>query len=449
MQSVILTCVVALAAIVVVQGDTPGNCMYEDIRGTWTFKIGKGGNNNTLDCSNFQGPYVEQYEITLKYYANVSDTKGNEGFWTLIYNQGFEVVIDKRKFFAFSKFVGRKSYCSETLPGWAHNIDGTNWACYVGQKSKGEKKIRYSSKGKTSREFITPEFQENFVSAINSVQNSWTARTYDEFNYKTWASLMQKTGGPVADKSGLAKAQPTTPELEDLVSDLPANFDWRNVKGQNYVSPVRDQEACGSCYAFASMGMAEARVRIQTKLSQKPIYSPQDVLECSEYAQGCGGGFSYLVAGKYAQDFGIVEEKCNPYKGRDVPTCTTDPSCERVRAKDYSYIGGFYGNCSEPAMRRAIYDRGPVAVGFEVQSDFFFYSEGIYQGTGINFNPFVVTDHAVVIVGWGEDSDGKKFWNVKNSWGADWGDHGYFKIARGNDQQGIESCACESTLIVG
>ena len=57
---------------------------------------------------------------------------------------------------------------------------------------------------------------------------------------------------------------------------------------------------------------------------------------------GCDGGFPYLVAGKYAEDYGLVLEKCNPYKGKD-GKCQTQQNCERHYFTGYSYIGGFYG----------------------------------------------------------------------------------------------------------
>ena len=60
----------------------------------------------------------------------------------------------------------------------------------------------------------------------------------------------------------------------------------------------RDQQACGSCYAFASMAALESRVRILTRNKEQPVFSPQDIVDCSSLSQGCGGGFGYLIAGR-------------------------------------------------------------------------------------------------------------------------------------------------------
>lgn len=92
--------------------------------------------------------------------------------------------------------------------------------------------------------------------------------------------------------------------------------------------------------------MHEARLRIKSNNTRKTIFSTQDIVECSDYSQGCNGGFPYLVAGKYAEDFGLVEEACNPYKGVD-GNCSTNPECKRHYATNYRYIGGFYGACNE------------------------------------------------------------------------------------------------------
>ena len=68
--------------------------------------------------------------------------------------------------------------------------------------------------------------------------------------------------------------------------------------------------------------MLEARVKILTNNTASPVFSPQDVVSCSPLSQGCDGGFPYLVAGRYAKDYGVVAEDCNPYGGKD-GACST------------------------------------------------------------------------------------------------------------------------------
>lgn len=96
-------------------------------------------------------------------------------------------------------------------------------------------------------------------------------------------------------------------------------------------------------------------------------------------------------------------------------------------------------------MKISLVENGPIAVAFEVYDDFFNYKGGIYHHTGLkdHLNPFELTNHAVTLVGYGE-SNGEKFWTVKNSWGPEWGESGYFRIRRGTDECSIESIAVES-----
>ena len=90
-------------------------------------------------------------------------------------------------------------------------------------------------------------------------------------------------------------------------------------------------------------------------------------------------GFPYLVS-KYAQDFGLVDEECYPYEGKDLPC--NEKKCSRQFGTGYHYIGGFYGGCNEELMRIELVKNGPISVAFEVYSDFFNYKGGIYHHTG-------------------------------------------------------------------
>ena len=168
------------------------------------------------------------------------------------------------------------------------------------------------------------------------------------------------------------------------------------------------------------------------------------------FITGCSGGFPYLIGGKYAEDFGVVEEECYPYEGVDSSCSKEKSGCRRYYATDYQYIGGFYGACNDKLMQLALVKNGPITIGFEVYDDFFNYKGGVYQHTGVKhsllkFNPFELTNHAVLIVGYGTDSaSGLKYWSVKNSWGTGWGEDGYFRILRGVDECGMESVAMES-----
>ncbi|XP_057604463.1 dipeptidyl peptidase 1 [Hippopotamus amphibius kiboko] len=436
--------------------DTPANCTYPELLGTWVFQVGPSGSQRDVNCS-VMGPPEKKAVVHLKKLDTAYDDFGNSGYFTIIYNQGFEIVLNDYKWFAFFKYKeeGGKvtSYCHETMTGWVHDVLGRNWACFTGKK-KGNtfENVNVNTahleslQEKYSNRLY--KYNHNFVKAINAIQKSWTATTYMEYETLTLKEMIRRGGGH-SRRIPRPKPAPITAEIQKKLMHLPVSWDWRNVRGTNFVTPVRNQGSCGSCYSFASMGMMEARIRILTNNTQTPILSPQEVVSCSQYAQGCAGGFPYLIAGKYAQDFGLVEEACFPYTGTDSP-CKLKEDCFRYYSSEYHYVGGFYGGCNEALMKLELVHNGPMSVAFEVYDDFLHYHEGIYHHTGLRdpFNPFELTNHAVLLVGYGTDlASGLDYWIVKNSWGTAWGEDGYFRIRRGTDECAIESIALAATPI--
>ncbi|XP_062522449.1 dipeptidyl peptidase 1-like [Corticium candelabrum] len=461
----LLTVTIFLAGLVsLLHADTPANCTYEDVVGEWVFSVGPGMNDNTLDCSDYDiSGSVSNITLQLYHPADVSDRDGNVGFWTMVYNQGFEVVINDKKYFAFSMYkkISEKNYtsiCDETLPGWSHDTLGRDWACYVGMKvTPGRKK---AAEAKPSEAVLSQKLSisESYVKAINKVQSSWTAELYPELNLYTVAEVVARAGGFSSGQPKGAKPAEITEELLDLVSALPESFDWRHTdQGMNFVPDVRNQGHCGSCFAFASMGMLESRLRIQTQNQVNVVFSPQDIIGCSEYSQGCEGGFPYVTAGKYAEDFGVVEEHCFPYLGKD-SKCITSHNCTRFYATDYYYVGGYYGACNAALMQLELVRNGPFSIAFEVYKDFLTYKSGIYHHvftnesdtlTGGEFDPFELVNHGVLVVGYGRDIEtGEPYWIIENSWGEMWGEDGFFRIRRGTDECSCESAAVASTPIV-
>lgn len=438
------------------RGDTPANCTYEDLLGTWVFQVSKGGHDKTVNCS-AEAVGESSVTVTLEKLSVATDELGSTGFFTLIYNQGFEVVLGGYKWFGFFKYSddGHEviSYCDQTLPGWVHDVLGNNWGCFIGKKVKAvppRKEIKPMYKPIYTSKALQRLYKHNvdFIDAINSVQSLWKAQAYSDHETYSLLELQYRAGGPASRIPVRVRPAPVTSDLAKMAAALPQHWDWRNVNGVNFVSPVRNQASCGSCYSFATMGMLEARIRVLTNNSQTPTFSPQQIVSCSEYSQGCDGGFPYLI-GKYAQDYGVVEESCFPYVGKDTP-CGLPQNCGRIYAAQYDYVGGFYGGCSEAAMMLELVKNGPMAVAFEVYPDFMHYKEGIYHHTGLTdtVNPFELTNHAVLLVGYGRcHMTGQKYWIVKNSWGTGWGEEGFFRIRRGSDECSIESIAVAANPI--
>lgn len=238
---------------------------------------------------------------------------------------------------------------------------------------------------------------------------------------------------------------------------LPCALDWRNRFGQNWIPKIRNQGHCGSCYAFAFMTVMESRLRIATKNPNRPLMSPQHVVSCSVYNQGCDGGFPFLV-GKHIEHFGAVSEKCFPYVASDSQCSRSCGAKPEFPIAETRYVGNYFGNNSEEAMMRELMS-GPITVAFESPKTLFAYKGGIFTGPrprsedqqvkGVR--PWQHTNHAVVAVGWGSsivNGQRVKYWIFQNSWGETWGESGHFRIIRGRDECGVESMSVTTTPII-
>jgi len=218
-------------------------------------------------------------------------------------------------------------------------------------------------------------------------------------------------------------------------SDLPDSFDWRDCHGLDYITAIKDQANCGSCWAFGVLGVLEGVVNAYyNNVSLDLNLSEQDLVSCdSPPNEGCGGGWLDMAL-DYLQANGVANETCFPYNATDV-LCSQ--KCDDWEDGAWSITG--YENITLgdiDAIKEALITKGPLVVGFEVYEDFPYYSSGIYRHT---FGPFL-GGHAVVMVGYGT-YDGETYWICKNSW-ADWGESGYFNIFAG--ECGIDNTSVQA-----
>lgn len=208
---------------------------------------------------------------------------------------------------------------------------------------------------------------------------------------------------------------------------LPSSLDWR-ANGGNYVTPVRDQGSCGSCWAFAAAGALESYVlRKEGKPGTNDNRAEQILVSCcNEFSKGCRGGY-VSEAADFLQDTGLPPETYFPY------TATTNVCTAAVGGwENYTYpIYSWSWVCTYPgsvsAIKNALYTYGPLVTTMDVYDDFYAYRSGVYQfttGAGVG-------GHAVLIVGYvdNESVPGGGYFIVKNSWGTGWGMSGYFNIA--------------------
>ncbi len=208
----------------------------------------------------------------------------------------------------------------------------------------------------------------------------------------------------------------------------PASWDWRDVGGQSYITPVKDQGSCGSCVAFGTIATVEGTMRVAQHQPHLAIdLSEAQLFYCDAAAQGrnCGNGWWPDQALACLANPGVADEACFPYSPGDQP-CHLCPDWQSRTTT----VTGSHSITDHAQMKAWIAARGPLATCFTVYDDFFSYRSGVYS----HLTGAVAGGHCVSVVGY---DDRAQCWICKNSWGPGWGDGGFFRIAYG--QCGIDA----------
>lgn len=223
---------------------------------------------------------------------------------------------------------------------------------------------------------------------------------------------------------------------------LPENFDWRE---HGFSTGVRDQGECGSCWAITTSGALEGAFARFNGFSVQ--LSPQQLVDCSTRDFGCEGGWFDTALNYVAQlpTGWLNPETAYPYRGVK-ETCKIDISgAQNPVASSYELkVVGSKRLENEKDMMEALYVYGPVSVALHVTSNLFAYQEGVFTDALCNVN----LNHAVLLVGWGHDRrSNKPYWILKNSWGADWGESGYFRMERDRNMCGVANYAIVPDIV--
>jgi len=221
---------------------------------------------------------------------------------------------------------------------------------------------------------------------------------------------------------------------------LPTSFDWRDT---GKVTSVKDQSTCGACYAFAALGNIESRLLLDGAGTYD--FSENHAKECNWHetdgsGTSCSGGNYYHVANLFSKK-GAVLESCDPFVPSDVDCKSACPYQKTLL--DWRLINGS-GVPAPSVLKQYIHTYGPVFTSvYAGYYDAWNTEFSSYDGSYTLYYPGTeAPNHAVLIVGWDDSfthAGGSGGWIVKNSWGTDWGDNGYFKIAYGSASIGTAS----------
>ena len=239
-------------------------------------------------------------------------------------------------------------------------------------------------------------------------------------------SLPQITG-MVAPEDWQSKARRQNVIAESMKEPMPPSlgacdatansFSWVD---QGCVTDVRDQGACGSCWAFGTHGAYEGSYAV---INHDLVdTAEQQTLDCSGEGSCAGGwwAFQYLI------DTGSTDETSYQYIAQD-GTCRSNVT-STYTATTWGYVDPNSDVPSIDALKTALCAYGPLAVAVTATPAFQAYTSGVF-----NENSPATINHAVLLVGW---DDSKQAWRIKNSWGTAWGEAGYMWIAYGSNQIG-------------
>ncbi|CAK9162578.1 unnamed protein product [Ilex paraguariensis] len=217
------------------------------------------------------------------------------------------------------------------------------------------------------------------------------------------------------------------------VTAVPTTMDWRK-KGA--VTQIKDQGQCGCCWAFSAVAAVEGITKLKT--GKLISLSEQVLVDCdTSEDQGCEGGLMDNAFTFIQNNHGLTTEANYPYEGTDGTCIGTKEANHAAKITGYEDVPAN----SESALLKAVANQ-PVSVAIDAgESDFQFYSSGIFTGEcGTEL------DHGVTAVGYGTSDDGTKYWLVKNSWGTSWGEEGYIRMQRDVDaKEGLCGIAMQAS----
>ena len=256
--------------------------------------------------------------------------------------------------------------------------------------------------------------------------NSWKQGPSKFFEGQTLADAKRLMSTSFASHSNLNKC------FVEGGEEIPESYDVREAQKECKLPVVDQNKKCAGSYATAIASTLSEKLCIESDEKKLTPLSAQELLSCDTANKGCRGGYVNNAL-EYTVMRGLATEECLPFKGTFDAKCS-EMCAEPMKVRPESFCVLFGDN----DIKREIMKNGPVVSSMEVYTDFLSYKTGVYtKGEDV---PKFSGYHTIKIVGWGvedgseeEPNKGNKYWIIENSWGEDWGQNGYAKIAEGQN----------------
>lgn len=303
---------------------------------------------------------------------------------------------------------------------WSQPLDDPAWRAYKAEYGK-----IYTSEAEDTKRY---EIWKESVAAITQHNAAYSAdyeQGFNQFSDMTEEEFMETMTGGLQVPAEYYNSNGTLRWEESFVPPpasvaIPDTVNWVS---KGYVTEVKSQGNCGSCYAFSATGALEGQWFRKT--GKRPSLSEQQIVDCSRKwgNKGCGGGW-YHSAWDYIRDVGGSDsEHGYPYEAKE-RDCRFKKESVRAQVKSHVQLRSE----DEKALKQAVATVGPISVAIAVQGSLRRYKSGVYYERSC-LKEFWQLNHAVLVVGYGTE-DGKDYWLVKNSWGGRFGLEGYMKMSR-------------------
>ncbi|OAF65054.1 hypothetical protein A3Q56_07229 [Intoshia linei] len=279
-----------------------------------------------------------------------------------------------------------------------------------------------------NEEYLDPSINANIIDELTRKSNGYATYGHNKFAYIPVAQFNKKYMSPVNMRTILPSHKSEIFDSTLLSSNNFENETYFNWMEHNVVAEVKDQGACGSCWAFSATGCMEGQYAIKHK--KLVSFSEQELVDCDDTDNGCNGGLPTNAFEKIKVLGGIEAETQYPYHPYKTMCMFTKKKIIAVVKSDYVI------EKNENVLKKVLRQVGPISIGINADS-LQFYTGGIHNPT--NCDPYML-DHGVLIVGYGTEIINSKnvdYWIIKNSWGTGWGEKGYFRMLRGTNKCGI------------